>query len=121
MATIIPGNPSSPMAVVNYYVDGSGNVIQQGANTANYVITTASGTTTAKATSGIYYGSTVVTAGTNSTMAVLDGAAQFVPTTTNTAVGGVSLGVPAAGARTVNNILIVSTGTAVSTTAHFYA
>lgn len=89
---------------------------------ATYLITTTAGTSTAKPGPGIYYGSTVLTAGTNSTMGVFDGTTGIIPTSTNTAVGAVTVGLPAGvGAACATSVVIVATGTAVATTAHWFA
>jgi hypothetical protein len=123
MATLTPANLGSPQAIVHYYVDLAGNTqqvsgafpypIQQYTGSVN--ITTA-GTTTCKATAGAVYGCSVLTAGTASTIQILDGTRALTPVVTNTAVGSVSMGIPTGiAAACATSVIVITAGTAVST------
>jgi len=128
MATIVPGNSSSPMAVVHYFVDNNG-VVQQAQSdfpypvqhSGAYVVVSTAGTTTADPDTGIFFGANVLSAGTASTIQIFDGTQALTPLTTNTVVGAVALGVPSGVGIRCSNLLVVTAGTAVSTTAIYFA
>ena len=87
---------------------------------AAYSITTASGTNTLKAGPGIYYGASVVTAGTASTFSVSDGT-TLLTTATNQSAGLVTSPFPSGVGVVFNTSLVVVTaGIAVSTTAFLF-
>ena len=89
---------------------------------AQYVITTASGTTTAKAGPGIYYGGSVITAGAASTYQILDGTTAITGTGTNQSAGLVTSPLPnGIGVICQTSVVIVQQGTGVSTTAWLFA
>jgi hypothetical protein len=124
------GNPASPMAIVHYFVDQAGNTQQASAETpfpsvfsaTIFPMAVAAGTTTIEPGGGTFFGATVVTAGTNSSIQFFDGTQAFTPVMTNTAIGAVSLGVPGGvGIAYTTNLVLVTAGTAVSTAVAFVA
>lgn len=125
MASITPANPAAPMAVVHYYVDESGVVQQVGAETpypiqqsVSYTLLTASGTNTVDPGPGVFYGVNVLTAGTASTIQILDGTNAITGTLTDTAVGSLAAGIPSGiGVRYLTSLVVITAGTAVSTAA----
>lgn len=129
MATLQTGNSASPMAICHYYIDASGNAQQAQAalpypiqHSAGYATLTASGTTTQKAGAGVIYGVNVTTAGTASTVQLLDGTNALTAVTTNTTVGAVSLGFPSGvGIRFNTSLVVIYAGTAVSTSQVYFA
>jgi hypothetical protein len=82
---------------------------------ANYTAISTNGTTTVKGTPGIYYGASLIAAGTAATMQAFDG------TTPITAVSTGSLGVPLSlfpagiGVKFATSLVVVSAGTAAGT------
>jgi len=125
MATIVPGNSSSPMAVVHYFVDENLVVQQVSAETpypiqqsVSYALLTAAGTSTIDPGPGVFYGVNVITAGAASTIQVLDGTNALTGTLTNQVAGVVASGLPSGvGVRYLTSLVVIAAGTAVSTAA----
>jgi hypothetical protein len=127
---LIPGNPQSPFAVVHYFVDEAGNSQQVSAEQpyptaysgSFTTLAIAAGTTTVDPGPGIFMGASVVTAGAASTIQFLDGTSAFTPVTTNQAAGAVGLGIPTGiGVRYLTSLVLITAGTAVSTSIAFTA